>query len=115
MATRLPIDLVAEFRGLKPAGTFTKKDTGEVVDIPAKLKLEVSRDDGDVDLIEISSSALDRATPPVEYGAFKRGELIRLRGEVMLQDRGSDRDSYLSVHSAALVTEKAGATLRQAA
>lgn len=101
MAQRLPVDLVAEFRGMKPASTFPNKQTGEIVNVPAKLKFEQQREDGDVQLVDISAAPLERMTPPVDPASFKRGDYYRIQGEVILQDRGSDRDSYFSITSVA--------------
>lgn len=100
MALRLPVDFVAEYRGVKPAGQFTRRDTGEVVDIPAKLKFEITYPDGDVDLAEVSAASLEKIQG-LDPTKFDRGQVMHLRGEVMIQDRGSDRASYFTVHSIA--------------
>ena len=99
MATRIPVDFHAEFRGLKPAGSFVKRDTGEKIAIPAKLKFEVQKDDGDVENVEISGTVLDRCSPPVDYGSFKRGDEFRCQGVAVIQERGADRDSFVAFES----------------
>jgi hypothetical protein len=98
MANRLPVQFVAEFRGLSPASEFKSRESGERVDIPPKLKFEVEVGQGDdVELIVLSQTALDRAKAEFPIGSLRRGDRLQLSGVVVLQDRGSDRDSYFSV------------------
>jgi hypothetical protein len=104
---RLPLDLTVEFRAIKPAGSFTRKDSGEVVEIPPRVKCEYTRDDGDIEIIEVRVSELDKCEPPFDYKQLKRGDHVRLRGDVMLAPRGSDKDSYVVFTSA----ERAGDAL----
>lgn len=106
MALRIPVDFLAEFRGTAPAGQFRARESGELVDIPPKFKFEIEVGDGDdVDLLTLSQSVLDKATADFPIASLRRGERVRIRGSVLLQDRGSDRDSYVSVHSIARVAE----------
>ncbi|HEV7943275.1 MAG TPA: hypothetical protein VGP17_10800 [Solirubrobacteraceae bacterium] len=98
MAIRIPVDIAAEFRGLAVAGQFRSKETGELVDIPPKYKFEVELGGGDdVEMLVLSQSALEKARADFPLGSLRRGDRIRVVGAVVLQDRGSDRDSYLSV------------------
>jgi hypothetical protein len=94
---RLPIEFSAEYRGQQPAGQFTRKDTGEVVDFAAALKFEYETDDGDVVLVPIRATQLDKCEPPFDHEQLQKGDELVLRGFVVLQDRGSDRDSYFSI------------------
>lgn len=97
---RLPFSLEAEYRGVEPASRFTRKDTGEVVDVPAKLRFEYEDTTGALELISVSQSQIDKAQGGQELVSIKRGQLVRLEGLVVLQDRGSDRDSYMQVRVA---------------
>lgn len=112
MATRIPVDFVAEFRGTKPASSFVKRETGEKIAIPPKLKFEVSKEDGDVENVEISGTVLDRCSPPVNHAAFKRGEMFRCQGVAVIQERGADRDSFVAFES---VEPARSATIKAAA
>jgi hypothetical protein len=99
MPTRVPVALSVEFRGTKPAREYTVRKTGEVRTASAVLKFEHERENGDVDLIEVAASTFDRMSPSVDCAKFKRGERFRLSGTAVIQDRGSDYDSYLAVES----------------
>jgi hypothetical protein len=99
MPLRLPIALDAEFRGVKPPREYTIRETGERKLASAVLKFELERENGDVELIEVAGSTFDRMTPAVDYGSFQRGQRFALRGTAVIQDRGSDYDSYLAVES----------------
>lgn len=99
MSLRLPIHADVEYRGVQAASTFTRKDTGEIVNVPAKLKFEYESPDGDVALIPVSGSQLDKCSPPIDYNTFERGDAFELIGLVVLADRGSDRDSFFTVTS----------------
>lgn len=105
MSQRLPVSVVAEYRGSKQASKFTKRDTGEVVDVAEKLKFEYVWDDGEPDVIEVAITALDRATPPFDAGKLKKGDMVRLVGEAVIQDRGViDKNSYFSLRSCVALT-----------
>src|SRR5438309_10890601 len=114
MAQRLPLDLIAEYRGMRPAGSFTRKETREVVETPARLKFELSLEDGDVETFDVAGSQLDRCQPPFDYSKLERGDIVRLRGFVVLQQRGSDQDSYASYTHAEIQSQpKVNGTLPQ--
>lgn len=101
VALRLPIEFTAEYRGQQPAGEFVRKDTGEVVSFPPKLKFEYETDDGDVTIVPIGATQLDKCEPAFDHAALKKGQVLRLSGFAILQDRGSDRDSYFAIQSVA--------------
>jgi len=115
MALRLPISLLAEFRGIAPSSEFTNGD-GQRVEVPPKYKFEVELGEAgdDVDLMVLSERQLERASCDFPLATLRRGERVRITGVVNLQDRGSDRDSYLSIGLVAKVPEpaapKAGAS-----
>lgn len=99
MASRIPVRLVAEFRGLTPPSQFTARDTAQVVQVPAKYKFEVALDaSDDVELLVLSETALERASD-WPLASLRRGDRVQIDGHVALQDRGSDRDSFLHVAS----------------
>jgi hypothetical protein len=98
MATRIPFSLEGEFVGLRPASEFVRD--GKTIPSPAQVRFLVDQDDGDVQLLTVSASALDRVQPPFDYGRLSRGDRVRLRGAAVIQDRGSDRDSFFVVDSA---------------
>lgn len=98
MANRLPVQVAAEFRGLSAASEFTSRESGDRVEIPPKLKFEVEVGQGeDIELLVLSQTALDRAKADFSIASLRRGDRVELTGVVVLQDRGSDRDSYFSV------------------
>lgn len=99
MPMRLPITLEVEFRGVKPQRDYTLRDTGERRTAPAVLKFELDRENGDIEVVEVSGSSLDRMIPAVDYAKFRKGERFALTGVAVIQDRGSDYDSYLAVES----------------
>jgi len=97
MPMRLPVTLEVEFRGVKPQRDYTIRDTGERRTAPPVLKFECEKPDGDVEVVEVSGSSLDRMTPAVDYAKFRKGDRFTLNGVAVIQDRGSDWDSYLAV------------------
>jgi hypothetical protein len=99
MAMRIPVSLAVEFRGVKPAREYTVRETGEQKTAPPLLKFEAEQENGDVELIEVTGSSFDRMSPPVDFARFKKGERFLLRALAVIQDRGSDWDSYLAVLS----------------
>ncbi|MFL5845281.1 MAG: hypothetical protein ACJ762_11345 [Solirubrobacteraceae bacterium] len=103
MPMRIPVTMLAEYRGQAPASQFTARDTGEVVDLRPMLKFEVEQPDGDVGLIPLRENQLDEAAD-FDHGKLAKGDLVQLVGVVVLQDRGSDRDSYLRVEHATRVS-----------
>lgn len=105
MATRIPFSLDAEFVGARPAGTF-KRD-GEIIPMPAQVRFLVDSEDGDVQMLSVSASALDKVQPPFDYAGLARGDRVELRGAAVIQDRGSDRDSFFAVESARVSGAKA--------
>jgi hypothetical protein len=114
VAIRVPVDITAEFRGLSAAGQFKSRETGELVEIPPKFKFEVEVGLGDdVDLLVLSQSVLDKARSDFPIATLRRGEHVRLLGMVVLQDRGSDRDSYLSVTEILRIVDAASKASRE--
>lgn len=103
MALRLPLSLDVEFRGVKPAREYTLRETGERKLATAVCKFELDRENGDVELIEVAASTFDRMSPPVNCATFERGRRYHLAAVAVIQDRGSDYDSYLAVESCELI------------
>lgn len=99
MPMRLPVSLEVEFRGIKPQRDYTIRDTGERRTAAPVLKFECDKPDGDVEVIEVTGSAFDRMVPAVDFSKFKKGDRFTLTGVAVIQDRGSDWDSYLGVES----------------
>ena len=97
MPSKLPVDFEAEYRGVAPESSFVRRDTGERVEVPPKLKFEFEKFDGDVELVTVSGSQFDKAHGAPDHKTLKRGDRLRLVGTAVLQDRGSDRDSYFRV------------------
>lgn len=109
---RFPFNMVVEYRGARAPSSFVKKETGATVDLPARLKFEYARDDGDVELLEVPASQLNKIEPPFDHASLKRGDQVRLEGEVLLQPRGSDRESYPVFQRAVLVEAQPQALTR---
>lgn len=93
---RIPVDLTVEYLGTKDASRFTRP-TGEVVEVPQRVTFMYLADDGEVTLVPVSGAQLDKCQPPFDHASLSKGDTVRLHGLVVLQDRGSDRDSYFSV------------------
>lgn len=97
MSMRLPVSLEVEFRGVKPERDFVIRETGERRTAAPVLKFEAEKPDGDVEIIEVSGSSLDRIVPPVDYAKFRKGDRFTLTGVAVIQDRGSEWGSYFAV------------------
>lgn len=109
MPMRLPVSLEVEFRGVKPQRDYVIRETGEKRTAAAVLKFEFDKPDGDVGVIEVTGSTLDRMSPAVDYSKFKKGDRFMLDAEAVIQDRGSDWDSYVSVLACEVVKARSGA------
>ncbi len=94
---KLPVAVDAEYRGVAAASEFVARDTGETIQVPPKLKFEYDTFDGDVEMLVISGSQFDKVEGGPDYKTLKRGDRMVLVGLVVLQDRGSDRDSYFKL------------------
>jgi hypothetical protein len=97
MPNRLPVEVEAEYRGIAAASEFVARDSGERVQVPPKLKFEYDTFDGDVEMLSISGTQFDKVQGAPDYTSLKRGDRLILLGLVILQDRGSDRDSYFKL------------------
>lgn len=97
MPNKLPVAVEAEYRGVAAASEFVAKDSGETIQVPAKLKFEYDTFDGDVEMLVVSGSQFDRVEGAPDYAQLRKGERLTLIGLVVLQDRGSDRDSYFKL------------------
>jgi hypothetical protein len=97
MPNRIPVEVDAEYRGIAAASEFVARDTGETVQVPPKLKFEYDTFDGDVEMLVVSGSQFDKVHGAPDYKNLKRGDRMVLLGLVVLQDRGSDRDSYFKL------------------
>jgi hypothetical protein len=94
MPNKLPVAVEAEYRGVAAASEFVARDTGETIQVPPKLKFEYDTFDGDVEMLVISGSQFDKTQGAPDFKTLQRGDRMVLLGLVVLQDRGSDRDSY---------------------
>lgn len=107
MPLTLPLDLIAEYRGQAPGGTFEDRKTGEAVDYGARLKFEYEDERGDVALVPIRIADLDKCEPKFDASTLQKGDVVRLQGRVVLADRGSGKDSYMAVASCSIYNEAA--------
>ena len=94
--SRIPVAFEATYVGQRPGGTF-KNAQGDQVPYPPKLKFLHQGDDGDASLVEISGSQIDKVVPPVDHENLAVGEKVSVAGVAVLQERGSDRDSYVQI------------------
>ncbi len=100
MALKLPLQFEAEFRGAeRNRAAFKDRETGEDVQPPDSIKLEIDYPNGDVDLMVVSASQFERCDPPFNEGALKRGDRLLVTGLAVVQDRQSGRDSYVRFES----------------
>jgi hypothetical protein len=97
MPNKLPVAVEAEYRGVAAASEFVARDTGETIQVPPKLKFEYDTFDGDVEMLVVSGSQFDKTQGAPDFNTLKRGDRMVLLGLVILQDRGSDRDSYFKL------------------
>lgn len=97
MPNKLPVVVEVEYRGIAAASEFVARDTGETIQVPPKLKFEYDTFDGDVEMLVVSGSQFDKVQGAPDYKTLKRGDRMVLLGLVVLQDRGSDRDSYFKL------------------
>jgi hypothetical protein len=104
MSQRLPVNVTAEFRGSKPASTFVKRETGEVIPIPEKLRFEFETGEGP-DLLEIAISALDKVSPPFDAKSLSKGDEVEITGVVVVPEKGSDRDAFFACTGCKLVKD----------
>lgn len=107
MPNRIPVVVEAEYRGIAAASEFVARDTGEKVQVPPKLKFEYDTFDGDVEMLVVSGAQFDKVQGAPDYKALHRGDRMTLVGLVVLQDRGSDRDSYFRLERVETVQSKA--------
>ena len=105
MPMRLPVSLEVEYRGVKPQREYTLRETGELRTASAVLKFEAELPDGDIALIEVAATTLDRLRPAVDYVTFARGQRFTMSGTAVIQDRGSEYDSYFAVTSCEAVSK----------
>ena len=91
---RFPVALDATFVGTKEASEFVRN--GERIAIPAKPQFLTFDEDGQATVLTLSGSQLDKIVPAFNYADLTRGQQVRVEGVVVLQDRGSDRDSYFT-------------------
>jgi uncharacterized protein YaiE (UPF0345 family) len=94
---KLPVAVEGEYRGVAAASEFVARDTGEKVQVPPKLKFEYDTFDGDVEMLVVSGSQFDKVQGAPDYRTLQRGDRLTLVGLVVLQDRGSERDSYFKL------------------
>jgi hypothetical protein len=87
MAQRIPVGFVAEYRGQAPAGSFTNRETGEIVPLAPNLKFEYTLADGEPDQLAIRQSAIDKVSD-FDAGSLKKGDNVAIEGVVVLG--GSD-------------------------
>lgn len=97
MPNKLPVAVEAEYRGIAAASEFVARDTGETIQVPPKLKFEYDTFDGDVEMLVVSGAQFDKVQGAPDYKSLKRGDRMVLLGLAVIQDRGSDRDSYFKL------------------
>jgi hypothetical protein len=95
--SRIPVSFEATYVGLRPGGEFKPADSKTPVQYPARLKFLYQSEGGDAELVEISGSQIDRVHPPVDHAAIGLGQRVSVEGMAVIQDRGSDKDSYLQI------------------
>jgi hypothetical protein len=96
MALRLEMPAEAEYRGVAAGYEFVSEH-GETVPVAPKLKFEVEQSDGDVALLPLSQSGLDRATPPFDAATLKKGDRVVLDLLVCWKGAEPKGDSYVQV------------------
>lgn len=99
MRKTYPVSFDAELRGVEPAREFTSRETGELVQLAPTLQLEVSNDDGSVELHNVRMS--DKLTQKPAERELVRGSRFRISGDAVISDEGRSWFSYLAVESLA--------------
>lgn len=106
---RVPFDFPGEYRGLaRHAGDWVDRSTGQVHQAAARLTFEFEQPDGTVASIDFPGSAFDKAKVPFDYAKLAKGDVVRLYGVTIVQDRSSDRDSYVQLLGCEMLAGKAG-------
>ncbi len=105
----VPVDLVAEFRGLaRAAGSFTSDD-GEQVSYGEAYRFEFEQPDGTLDDVTIAAKRLDTlhqdGALKFDPRELKRGDQVRIQGTAGSGERGL----YLRPHS---ITKATSADLK---
>ena len=95
---RMPFRNDVEFRGVtRQASEFKARDTGQMVNAPARLQFEHRDDAGTLTTIDLGASSFDRLTPPVDWASFAIGQKMVLAGVCVMPEKGSDKDPYISL------------------
>lgn len=106
---RIPVNFVGEFRGARPASQFVRD--GKTIDAQPRLKFEYVAADGEPSLIDFGAGQFDKGTK-LDWASLKVGDRVHVEGIAVLQDRGSDQGSFVTLTAAAVVDAK---TVRAAA
>ena len=80
-----PVEFVAEYRGREDARSFADRETGEMVNLGAVLKLERETVDGDAIAVPLRLRD-DVAHDDALLATLKKGDKLRVSGEVVLYD-----------------------------
>lgn len=92
MALKIPVVVTAEYRGVQAGGEFVN-DQGEQIAYGPKLKFEVEDENGDVGLMPLSGTQLDKCVPPFDHTALRKGDVVTIGLNVVI---GADGErSYM--------------------
>jgi hypothetical protein len=77
---RVPFGLIGEYRGVKPAGTWTTTE-GEQKDFGPQLRFEAELPDGDIEVLGLRQEELEKVAK-FDVAKLKKGERVHLSGVV---------------------------------
>jgi hypothetical protein len=98
MATPIPFDLVAEYRGQKHAREYTDRESGEVREALPRLKFEYDVPGMDAVQMVVKIDQLDRvASTDLDVSKLKKGDFVRLVGSAVVGEAFSEESSYISL------------------
>lgn len=92
---RLTVGLDCEYRGVQPGGEFEdRQEPGKMISYGPKLKFESESPDGDVSLIALRGSDLDKCVPPFDHTQLVKGDRLRMTVLIVVGERDGDRSYF---------------------
>lgn len=79
---QVPFILDAEYRGVRPGGSYTDRETGQERPYDPKLKFEVELPDGDVSTLELRAGDIDSLVDYDALKSLKKGDSVKVAGMI---------------------------------
>jgi hypothetical protein len=107
-----------EYRGrVDNGGEFDVLDEGKVVKRPylPLLRFEYEDEDGVLGWVEVRASSFEKLGAGVDWTAFKAKDRFALRGVVVLQDKSSEKSSYIQINECVKLSGASASSAAKAA